>query len=150
MDRLELGRVILAVSDAGAGSHPLHFATLDHRAGAQAIPVRQSTFEDISENLHVAVKMGGETGARLHPIVVDDAERTETHVGWVVVIRERKCVAAVQPVEQRPAALFSLSNDNQSLLLTLFPARARRPVLGFRTGMHRQKANPARLAGVRS
>src|SRR5207245_6153956 len=143
-------RVVLAVPNAGARGHPLHFAALDHRAGAQAIPVRQSTFEDISENLHVAVKMGGETGARLHPIVVDHPERTETHVGWVMVVPERKSVAAVQPVEQRPAALFSLPNDNQSLLLTLSPARARRPVLASRTGVRRQKTNPARPAGAKS
>ena len=66
----------------------------------------ECAFEDIGDDLHVAVRMRRESPARRHAVVIDDAQRAESHVLWVVVVPEGKTVLAIEPTKVRPAALL--------------------------------------------
>src|SRR5207247_1131187 len=102
---LDARRVVLAVRDAGAGGHALHLAGVDDGPGPQAVLVLERALDDVGDDLHVAVAMGGEACARLHPVLVDDAQAAEAHVARVEVVGEREGVAARKPAELRAAAL---------------------------------------------
>jgi hypothetical protein len=66
--------VELAVAHAGAGAHALHLAGQDGRAIAHAVLVRQRAVEHVADDLHVAVAMGAEAGARGDAVFVDDPQ----------------------------------------------------------------------------
>ena len=70
----------LAVLDAGARRHALHVARADHGARAQAVLVLERAVEHVGDDLHVAVAVRAEAGARLHAVFVDHAQRAEAHV----------------------------------------------------------------------
>src|SRR5512146_3335919 len=106
MDRLRLRRVELAVTDAGAGGHALHLAGPDDRTGADAVLVLERAFEDVGDDLHVAMAMRIEAGAGLDAILIDDAQGTEAHMARIVIVAERKTVQALQPAEIGKTALF--------------------------------------------
>src|SRR5262245_21539043 len=72
--------VELAVLDPRARGHALHVARADHRAGAEAVAVGERAVEHDRHDLHVAVAVPAEAGARLHAIFVDHAQRAEAHV----------------------------------------------------------------------
>src|SRR5262249_26215418 len=117
VDRVGRGRVVLAVQDAGAGGHALHLAGADDGAGAQAVAVLQRALDDVGDDLHVAVRVGAEAGARPNPVLVHDAEAAEAHVGGVVVVAERERVPAVQPVDLGPATGVTRSQGDHDGLL---------------------------------
>ena len=50
----------------------------------------QRAIENIGDDFHVAVRMGGEAAARRDPVLVDHPERPESHVVLIVVISEGK------------------------------------------------------------
>src|SRR5262249_49804808 len=102
--------VELAVLDARPRRHALHVAGPDHRAGAEAVLVLERSLEHVRQDLHVAVAVRAEAGARLHAVVVDHTQRAEAHVLRVVVVPEREGVAAVEPAELRAAALVRRSD----------------------------------------
>ena len=58
----------------------------------------QSTFQDVGDDLHVPVTVHPESLARLYSVLVDDPQRTETHVSRVVVGVEGKRVPGIEPV----------------------------------------------------
>lgn len=70
----------------------LQLAAISH-----AVLVGDGSGDDVAENLHFAVRVGGETCARCDDVLVDDAEAAETHVGGIVVICEAEGVIAIQP-----------------------------------------------------
>lgn len=73
MNRLGLGRVEFAVQDARAGGHPLHVSGHDRRAGAHVVLVLDRSFENVGDDLHVAVRVRAEPTTCGDAIVVDDA-----------------------------------------------------------------------------
>src|SRR6185503_4484755 len=105
VDRLALGRIELAVGDAGPGAHPLHFAGPDHGAGAQAVPMLQRSLEHVADDLHVAVAVGRKAVVGLYAVLVDHAQRAEPHVTVLVVLAERKRVRRVEPAEIEVASI---------------------------------------------
>ena len=104
MHRLERRRIELAVLDARAGAHDLHFARPDDRPRAEAVAVLQLSLEDPAEDLHVAT-------VRAEPAIGSTRSSLMARSGpnpmWrgVDVVAEREGVPAVEPVEVRPAAL---------------------------------------------
>ena len=97
--RLRLRRVELAVQDPGAGGHELNFTGMDDRTGAEAVLMLEPPFEHPGDDLHVAVAVGAEALARLHPILVDDPQDAEPHVGRFAVVGEGEGVPAVEPAQ---------------------------------------------------
>src|SRR5215510_9060672 len=103
--------------DARSGGHALHIARFDDRASAQAVAMLERALEHIRDDLHIAVRMRRETAAGFNAVVVDDAQRPEAHVLLVVVGAERKCMAAVEPAQVGPPALFGFSKGQHVVLL---------------------------------
>ena len=87
--RLPLGAVVeLTVHHAAAGTHALHIARQDGGAIAHVVTVGQGAGDHITDDLHVAVAMGAETGTGLHAIFIDHAQRAVTDMVRVVIIGE--------------------------------------------------------------
>jgi hypothetical protein len=55
----------------------------------------ENSLEDIGYYFHIPVAMRGETGARNDPILIDDTQASKTHMRRIVIVCERKSVAAV-------------------------------------------------------
>lgn len=91
------GGVELAVGDAAAGAHELDLAGAQHAAVAHAVFVLERAIEDVAEDFHVAVRMGGEAGTWGDDILIDNAEAAEAHVGGIIIICEGEGVVAVEP-----------------------------------------------------
>ncbi len=79
---------ISRVADAGAGGHVLELAGAEDLAGTHGIFVLDGSFEDVTEDLHVAVGVFAEAALGGDDVLVDDAEGAEAHVGWVIVVGE--------------------------------------------------------------
>src|SRR5262249_57465033 len=101
MDGLDRGRIELAVLDARAGAHDLHLARTDDGSGAEAVAVLELAVEDPGEDLHVAMAVSAEAAPGLDPVVVDHAERAESHVAGAPVVPPPKSVPAVPPLHAR-------------------------------------------------
>ena len=83
--------------DAAACAHALHFAWPHHGAVSHRILVGQSAFDDVGNDFHVSVGMGGESCATGDAVVVDDTKGTVAHVVGVKVVGERETMMAVEP-----------------------------------------------------
>src|SRR5690348_5106196 len=98
--------VELAVQHPRAGAHALHVAGHNRRAVAHRVLVRQRTVEHVAHDLHVAVAVRAEAGARANAILVDHAQRAEAHVQRIVVIGKREAVEGAQPAVVGIASFF--------------------------------------------
>ncbi len=83
--------------DTASRAHVLQIPCLNDRAVAHAIPMLQLTLNDVGEDLHVRMWMCGETAVRLHRIVVDHAQRFESHVIGVKVLAKGEREPRLQP-----------------------------------------------------
>ena len=92
------------MADAGAGAHPLRIAGADDFAGAERILVFEPAVENVGDNLHIGMAMGGEAAARRQPVLVDDAQRSEPHEARITIIAERKAMRGIEPAEVEFAA----------------------------------------------
>jgi hypothetical protein len=66
----------------------------------------QFTTQHITDDLHVLVTVGAKTRARSYTVFVDDPQIAPTHVGRVVVTRERKTVVGLQPTMVGPTPVL--------------------------------------------
>jgi hypothetical protein len=87
----------------------LHVAGANDRAGADAVAVLERTLEHVGDDLHVGVAVRAEALAGLHAVLVDDAQRAETHVPRIVVVGERERVAAIEPAQVGATAVAGAS-----------------------------------------
>src|SRR5262245_127334 len=130
-----LGRRVVGftVSDAGTRPHHLDLSRPDHAAPARAVLVLQCALEHVGQDLHVTVTVGTEPGAGLDAIVVDHSQHPEAHVRGVVVVAERKGVAAVEPPPVGAATVLGGSNldHGRSPFISILPPAAR--LQGFPT-----------------
>src|SRR6266516_4113600 len=118
MNRLVGGRIFFAVRDAGAGRHSLPIAGPYHRAVTHTVFVFQRALQDVGDDFHVAVGMGGEAVTGLHSVLVDDAQAAKPHMRRVVVTIERERVISVEPTKIKVAALFRFaSSDHRAFFL---------------------------------
>ncbi len=101
-----LRRIEFAVMHTATRAHVLEITGLNRRAIAHAVLVGELTFDHISEDLHVGVRMRGEATARLNRIVVHHPERLETHVIGIEVFGKRKRETGLEPAMVGLAALI--------------------------------------------
>src|SRR5688572_6885524 len=101
-------RIELAMPDASPCAHSLKLAGPKHLAIAETVPMLQSTLEHVRNDFHIAMRMHAEALARRDPVLVHHPQGPEAHVLRVVVVRERKRVAGLQPamVETAPIGRF--------------------------------------------
>src|SRR5258708_8905929 len=112
MDRLNWRVVEFTVGDARPSRDALHVARFHHRRVPHAVLMFERATNDVTYDLKIAVRVGAETLAALHAILVDHAQTAVTHVLRVVIIRKGKGVVAVQQAVIGVAAFVGLSNLN--------------------------------------
>jgi hypothetical protein len=79
---------------------------------AHAVLVLEGALEDVGEDLHVAVRVGGEAAAGGDAVLVDDPELAEAHVVGIVVLAERERVAvSSHPKSNRPRSCAFLTTS---------------------------------------
>ena len=105
-------RIKFAMAYAAAGRHVLHVAGLDDTTVAHGILMLKLTAQDVSDDLHIAMRMRAETHAWHHEIVVDDAQALVAHPLRIVIIREAEGVIAVQPAVTGMAPFIGFKNIN--------------------------------------
>ena len=81
-------------------------------AAAYGTRMLKGTFENVRDNLHISVSVGSEALAGSDGIVIDDAERKESHMIRVIVVRKRKRVITIQPAVISVAPLIRSSDFN--------------------------------------
>src|SRR5580693_4296100 len=119
MSSLGWRRIHLAMADAAAGAHALSVAGANDRTRAQAVLVLKRAVQNVSNNFHVAVRVGGEPFAGRDPVFVDHAQGTKSHETRIVILVERKRVAGIEPAEIAATALIAASNvDHDKILVT--------------------------------
>src|SRR4051812_26898288 len=104
MDGFAARGIDLAVANAAARGHRLHFAGTDLAFGAGAVGMPQRALDHPGDDLHIVVAVFTKAAARLDDIIIDDAERPIAHVVGIVVAAERKRVKAVEPANLGGAA----------------------------------------------
>jgi hypothetical protein len=72
----------------------------------------EGSFQHVGDDFHVAVRVGREASAGVDSVFVDDSQMTEAHVLWIVVVAERKRMAAVQPIGSGASPLIAASNSD--------------------------------------
>src|SRR3546814_6276333 len=84
--------------DAGSGGHHLHVAGRRAAGVAQVVAVGDGAASHVGDDLHVAVAVQVESGARVDGVVVPDAQAADAHALGVVGVGEAEVVARRQPV----------------------------------------------------
>src|SRR5712691_4398613 len=112
MHRLAARRIDLAVQHARSRAHALHFAGADDGSRSHVVAMFELSFEDISDDFHIAVAMCSKAAARLDAVLVDHAQCTETHELRVVVIGEREGMIGIKPAVIEMASFLCLPNSN--------------------------------------
>src|SRR6185436_2970104 len=97
--------VELAVAHAAAGAHPLHVAGDDGGTRPHRVLMAERAFQHVADDLRVAMTVGAEALAGLHPVLVDHPQRAVAHVPGVVVVGEGERVVGVEPAVVGVAAL---------------------------------------------
>ena len=109
MHRIGLAGIELAVADAGAGAHALGFAGADHGAAADAVLVLQCAIQDVGHDLHIVVRVRREPATAGNAILVDHAQRPETHDLGIIIVAERETVRRLQPAMIGAATVFGFA-----------------------------------------
>ena len=104
--------VEFTVGDARPSGDALNIARFHHRRVPHAVFMFECATNDVTDDLKIAVRVGAETLAALHAILVDHAQTAVTHVLRIMIVRERKSVVAVQPAVIGVAAFVGVSKLN--------------------------------------
>src|SRR6185312_14581257 len=94
-----LAGVEFRMHHARTRAHALNLTGPDHTAAAAGILVLQRAFQDVSDDLHVAMGVGWKASARCDPIFIDHAQRAEAFESRIAKVRERKSMFGVQPAD---------------------------------------------------
>src|SRR5579863_10247426 len=118
MYRFFFGSVELAVHNSRARRHGLDGVRPYDSPIAHVVLVREAAFENVSDDLHVAVGMRAESPAGSDAILVHDAQRAESHVRGIVVIPEGKSMPGFAPAVV-PVAAFATVPDGDHISFSL-------------------------------
>jgi len=83
---------------------------------AHAVPMGETAVEHICQDFHIAMGVCSEAPSRRDSIVIDDAQRTETHMRRIMVAGERKGVVTIDPAQIGMPTLSASANSDHSLL----------------------------------
>ena len=106
---LGVRRVHLAVADAGAGGHVLQLAGDKRLARAGRVLMLHRAFQDVGEDLHVAVGVLAKPHGWSNIVLVDDAQGAEAHLFGVVVVGKAEAEVRIQPAVIGMAAICCCS-----------------------------------------
>ena len=68
--------------------------------------------KNVCDDFHIAVRVRGESLARLHAVFVDDTQAAKMHMRRIIVPIERERVIGIQPAKVKVATLFRFANRN--------------------------------------
>ena len=108
------------MADTRSGAHALHVARLDDRAGADRVAVLERAVEDIGNDLHIGMAMGREARPGDHLVLIDHPQRTEAHMGRVVILPEGKAVLGIEPVDLARSTILRTPDGQHVCLLVSF------------------------------
>src|ERR1041384_7840013 len=94
---LFVGRVLFAVSHTRPGGHSLHVSGTNNRTVAHAVFMSECAFEDVGNDLHVAMTMHRKTAPRRNKILIDHAQAAKAHVPRIVILIKGERVIRIQP-----------------------------------------------------
>src|SRR6185295_5687909 len=80
-----------------AGGHSLHVSRSNHRTVAHAVFVFECAFEDVGDDLHVAMSMRRKTTTSRDKIFIDHTQAAKAHVPRIVILIESERVIRIQP-----------------------------------------------------
>src|SRR5215831_7127217 len=115
MGWISLRGIGLAVPDACPRAHPLAVTWPNYRAISQAVFVFESAFQQIGDDLHIAMRVRGKSMARLYPVLIDHSQGPVSHEARIVVLIERKAVAGVQPPVISATSFLATANRNHKI-----------------------------------
>ena len=98
--------------DAAAGTHPLHFAGVQHRAVAHRVGMGQGPLHHHRDDFHVAVGVHAEPLACSNGVVVDHPQGAEAHPVRILMAAEAEAVPGIEPVQLAVEALVCGSQDH--------------------------------------
>ena len=105
--------ILFRVDNAAAtGADMLHLARGDGRVVAHVVAMRQRSGRDIGDNLGVAMRMGGEAGARLNMILDHHTQRSEIVPDRIAITGERERHVVVSPAKILEAALLAAAQKD--------------------------------------
>src|SRR5579872_5347996 len=107
--------VELGMDDASAGAHTLDLAGTNDAAAADGIPMLERAVDEIGYDFHVAMAVRLKAAAARYPVLVDDAQRSETHMLRIVIVAKREGMARIEPVDLGSAARFGFSKGDHCL-----------------------------------
>src|SRR5579864_911165 len=108
-------RVELGMDDASAGAHALDLARTNDAASADGILMLERAVDEIGHDFHIAMAVWLKAAAARYPVLVDDAQRSETHMLRIVIVAEREGMARIEPVDLGSAARFGFSQVDHCL-----------------------------------
>src|SRR5579862_7350735 len=109
-------RIKFAMANAAACSHALSIARENDRTGSEAVFVLKLAFENIGDDLHVAMRMSGKSGVRRDVVFVDDAQRAKSHPLGIPVIGKAESMFGVEPTVVSSTTFGGGTNRNHDLL----------------------------------
>lgn len=104
--------------DSRACAHPLSIPGVDGPI-PHAVRVLDRTFQNVSNDLHVAVRMHGKNMDRLYPVLIDYTQGAKSHEARIVVLIKGKCEMGIEPAEVSSARCppDGIANHGQVLVL---------------------------------
>src|SRR5262249_30723518 len=100
-------RISLTVPHSGARAHALPVAGMNDGAIADAVLVGEGAFEDVRDDLHVAVRMHREPTAGCNQVLIDHPQGTKARPARIAILIKGKCVPRVQPAVIAAATLIT-------------------------------------------
>src|SRR2546421_9501983 len=97
MPSIVIRGVEFAVAHPTAGAHVLQVSGFDNRAVPHAVLMLQFPFNNVAEDFRIAMRMGAKPLPGLDNVVIDDTQRTKTHLVGIEKFTEGEGMAAVQP-----------------------------------------------------
>src|SRR5713226_5701929 len=148
MDRLLLRAVVFGVAHTSAGAHALDFTRRDDADIAQVVAMLELSLDDVGDNLHLPVPVLGETAGGPDDVVVEHPQRTERHVGRVMVVVEREMPVGGKPLIFKMIAVGAANYLHPGCLWRL-GRRVDRSLYGIRCRSVEMVSRPP-VAGPRS
>ena len=97
MQTLGAAWVVLRVTDTRTRTHNLELTRRNLLFIAHAVLVLNSTFQHVGQNFHIFMRVSTEALPCFNHVVVNHAQRGETHKVRVVVVGKRESMPGVQP-----------------------------------------------------
>src|SRR5262249_6867369 len=92
-----LERIKFGVANSRSRRHMLNFSGIDRALGPERVLMFEGALDDVSDNLHVLMRVSGKSLAGRDAVLVDHTQNAKTHKSRIIIVGERKRVKRIQP-----------------------------------------------------